>query len=76
MAALDCAGYFWEHPVSAEKLEVLIAPLDMPFEHVSPPFDGWVDIEPHSRVVRVNPTINPKLYEIWQSDLLNADEGE
>ena len=69
-SGLDCAGHFFANPAPKHLIEALESPLDMPFFNESPPFDGWINIEPHQRVIRVNPAINPELYEIWQKSLV------
>ena len=69
-SGLDCAGHFFNNPAPKHLIEALEAPLEMPFNHESLPFDGWINIEPHQKVIRVNQAINPELYEIWQKSLV------
>ena len=56
-------------PAERWLLNAITKPLDLPFDHTSPPFDGWVTIEPHKKVLRVNPDINPDLFAKWQANL-------
>ena len=65
----DCWQHFRDHPISQWTIDRLEKPLDLPFDHTSPPFDGWVVIEPHKQILRVNPAINPDVHAKWQASL-------
>ena len=68
----DCWQYFRDHTAPKWLTDKMEAPLDLPFDHTSPPFDGWVEIEPHKEIIRVNPAINPEVFEKWQKSLAQS----
>ena len=70
---LNCWEHFRQHPAPEWLTDRLEEPLDLPFDHTSPPFDGWVSIEPHKTILRVNQAINPELYKKWIANTAAAE---